>query len=87
MSSPIDKIRDGACVATIWKNQSEKGAFYSVDLSRTYKGSDGQLKDTNSFSNTELLRIARLAERAYDRVTELRAADKDSQDYERQDEG
>jgi len=31
--------------------------------------------DSDSFSGSELLRIARLAERAYDRIGELRQAD------------
>ena len=72
---PIDTIRDGALKATIWKNAAEKGHFYSVDFSRTYK--DGEtFKDSHSFSGSEPLQIARLANLAYDRIAELRAADK-----------
>jgi len=71
---PINTIRDGALKATIWKNDSEKGSFYSVDISRTYK-QDDVYKDSHSFSGTELLRVARLANIAYDEIAVLRAND------------
>jgi hypothetical protein len=75
---PIHTIRDGALKATIWKNPrnpTEKGHFYSVDFSRTYK--DGEaFKDSHSFSGTEPLQLARLANLAYDRLAELRASDR-----------
>lgn len=75
---PIDTIRDGALKATIWKNPTEKGHFYSVDFSRTYK--DGEaFKDSHSFSGGEPLQIARLAHKAYDRIADLRASDKSDQ--------
>jgi len=70
-NKPIDTFRDGFLKATIWKNTNDKGDFYSVDLSRTYK--DGEdLKDTHSFNSGDLLKVARLAGKAYDRIAELR---------------
>lgn len=75
---PIDTIRDGSLKATIWKNESENGNFYTVSFSRTYKDADGQYRDANSFSLAEPLRIARLAHIAYDEIAILRA--KDSQE-------
>ena len=53
--------------------------FYRVTLSRSYKDEQGNYQETNSYTNDELLRIARLAERTYDGVIELRRA-KDRQD-------
>jgi hypothetical protein len=70
---PVTTLRDGACKATIWANQSEKGVFHTVSLARTFRGADEQLQDTNSFSGIELLRIARLAEKAYDAVATLKS--------------
>ncbi len=46
--------------------------FYSMELTRTYK-QDDQFKDSNSFSGSELLRIARLANIAYDEIAIMRA--------------
>lgn len=73
-NKPTETIRDGALKATIWKNQSENGTFYSVDLSRTYQDEQGNYHDSHSFSGSELLRIARLAHKAYDLIADLRAA-------------
>jgi 5-methylthioribose kinase len=74
-NKPIDTLRDGALKATIWKNESEKGAFYSVDISRTYKVGE-QFKDSYSFSGTEPLQVAHLAQQAYDRIGTLRQQDR-----------
>lgn len=47
----------------------------SVKLTRTYQDDAGN-HDTGSFSGSELLRIAHLAGKAYDRVGAQRAEDK-----------
>lgn len=66
------KLRDGAISAAIWANESEKGTFYSVTISRTYK--EGEIfRDINSYSGTELLKVARLASLAYDYIASKRA--------------
>lgn len=77
-SKPVETIRDGAIKASIWKNEGEKGPFYSVKITRTYTDDAGNYHDSDSFSGSELLRVARLAGKAYDRASELRAADADS---------
>ena len=74
-NKPIDTLRDGSLKATIWKNTGEKGDFYSVEFSRTYKQGE-EFKDSHSFSGTELLRISRLSEIAYTRITYIREADR-----------
>ena len=72
VNKPIDRLRDGALKATIWENEGPKGIFYSVELSRTYRDEHGNYQDSHSFSGAELLRIARLAGKAYDRISALR---------------
>jgi len=83
---PVETLRDGAIKAAIWKNESENGAFFAVTFARTYKNGGGDLKDTDSFSGTQLLRLARLADKAYDRAAKLtkaaRAADDTDEDEE-----
>lgn len=69
---PAAKIRDGALVATIWANESENGTFYAAEFSRTYQDSEGKYHDATTFSNGELLKLARLAGRVYDRIADLR---------------
>ena len=72
---PVQTLRDGKLKAVIWKNPKENGFFYSVDLVRSYQDEAENWKDTHSFSGADLLRISRLAEKAYDRIAELRALD------------
>ena len=74
-NKPIQTIRDGALKASIWANPNKKGVFYSVRISRTYKDAQDQYRDTDSFSNAELLRVARLANIAYDEIAILRGHD------------
>ena len=71
-NTPETTLRDGNLKATIWKNVGEKGAFYTVSLTRTYKDEGGDYHDSNSFSGSELLRIAHLAKRAYDATSDFR---------------
>jgi len=78
-NQPVDTIRDASLKATIWKNKTEKGIFYSVNLTRSYKGEDGNWNETDSFSGSELLRIARLADIAYSEILMHRANDKNEQ--------
>lgn len=77
-NKPTATLRDGNLKATIWKRTGEEGSFYSVQLTRSYTDEAGQWHDTSSFIGTELLRIARLADRAYDRTDALRQEDRDA---------
>lgn len=71
-NKPTETLRDGSLKATIWKNEGEKGPFFSVSLTRIYTDPAGNYHDSDSFSGSELLRIAHLASRAYDRIADLR---------------
>jgi len=71
---PVVTLKDRFIKADIWKNGSKNGDFYSVSISRTYKAGS-EYKSANSFSGSDTLVAARLLTRAYDKVTELEAAD------------
>ncbi|GHA46400.1 hypothetical protein GCM10008927_09510 [Amylibacter ulvae] len=58
--TPIYKFRLGLITATIWENDN----FYSVDMTRSYKNSEGQWQNTTSYSHADLLNLAKCAERA-----------------------
>ena len=75
-------LRDGLLSAKIWRNAAKEGAGYrySVDLVRSYTDAAGAWHDATSFSGTELLRISRLAQQAYDRIADMRAADRSEPD-------
>ena len=69
---PAETLRDGNIKATIWENEGEKGPFFAVTIAKTYTDRDGNLRDTQSFSGTDLLRVAELSRAAYARTNELR---------------
>lgn len=76
---PRDVLRDGNLKASLWRNESDKGPFYSATLTRTYKDQDGELRDAHSFSGGELLRVSELARKAYDRTRQLRRDEREQQ--------
>ncbi len=71
---PLQVLRDGACKATIWRNDHEEhGPYFTVSLSKTYEGKDGALKDGMSFSYSELLKVSELARISYHEVQAYKA--------------
>lgn len=73
---PVTTLRDGAIKATIWKNTGENGVFFSVTFARTYTNSDGNPQDTDSFTGSQLLKLSRIAAKAYDTVIHLNGHEK-----------
>jgi hypothetical protein len=71
-TKPVSTIRDGSLKATVWRNKGEKGDFHSVRFTRTWRDDQGTFHDSDSFSGTELLRLAHLAAKAYDQLASLR---------------
>lgn len=69
---PVDTLRDGALKATVWRNEGENGSFFTTTLSRTYTDERGDFHESNSFSGSELLRVAELARTAYTRTQDFR---------------
>ncbi|MGD1884988.1 MAG: hypothetical protein ACFB11_22230 [Paracoccaceae bacterium] len=70
---PLTTLRNCALKATIWENENNKGAvFHTVTFARTYEDKDGRLQDSHSFSRSELLRVAKLADRSDDLIEDRR---------------
>ncbi|MDH5641611.1 MAG: hypothetical protein OEY28_09980 [Nitrospira sp.] len=46
---PFHQIRVGSVRASIWENPSEKGPFFSVTFSRSYKDRSGQWQNGQSY--------------------------------------
>jgi len=57
---PVHKIKLGLVTATIWDNDGS----YSVDISRSYKSDQNEWKNTSSLFQSDLLNVAKCAERA-----------------------
>jgi hypothetical protein len=74
-AQPAHKIRHGALEATIWKNDGEKGPWYSVTASRSYKQGE-EWKQTNSFGFDDLLPLAKLLDLAHSWIMNAQQADR-----------
>ena len=51
---PVEKFTCSSITASIWQNEGEKGAFYNVTITRSYKTSEGTWKRSDSFSLNDL---------------------------------
>jgi hypothetical protein len=74
MSKPAHKIRIGVLQATIWRNHSEKGNWYSVNLTRSYKVNEGW-RETDALGQDDLLPAAKLLDMADSWITHQKQAD------------
>lgn len=90
---PVKTFNDGWLKVSIWKNEGNKGPFYTAIPSRTYKDAEAdRLVNGNSYTGAELLRLAHLLTKAHDHITRLRAKDRleakaaDLEDPEEQDQ-
>jgi hypothetical protein len=75
MSKPAHKIRDGVLQVTIWRNISDKGNWYSVVPTRSYKQGDETWKETDSLNADDCLAMAELIREAYAWIKIQRRAD------------
>ena len=75
MSQPAHKLRLGVLQVTIWRNHSEKGNWYSVIPTRSYKQGDDIWKDTESLGFDDLLTMAKLLDHAHSWIMHQQAAD------------
>ncbi len=69
---PETTLRDGNLKATVWRQQGKDRDFFTTDLAKTYEDKDGNLKDSRSFGEKDLLGIAELARQAHNQVKDLR---------------
>jgi hypothetical protein len=72
---PTFETKIGRIRGTVWKNESDGGAFYNVSFSRLYKDEGGQWKDAATFSRDDLPLVAKVADRVHDWIFEANKAD------------
>ena len=76
MTSPAHKIRIGNVSSIIWRNPSEKGAWYSVQISRSYKNGDDEWRNTDALGYDDILTAAKLLDLAHTWITSQMDADR-----------
>ncbi|MDE0248090.1 MAG: hypothetical protein OXO56_09215 [Gammaproteobacteria bacterium] len=69
-NTPVAEVRIGLVVASIWQNDTDSGTRFNVTFSRLYRDGDSW-KNTRSFGRNDLLVLAKVADRAHDRILEL----------------
>jgi hypothetical protein len=74
MSKPAYKLRNGVLQATIWRNHGEKGTWYSVNLTRSYKVDEGW-RETDALGQDDLLAAAKLLDLAHTWIVNQQQAD------------
>src|SRR5205085_1627713 len=85
---PAQTIRFGRLKATIWRQESDKGPWYTVVLTRSYKDQAGQWQSSGSFGRDDLLLLAKLADQAHTWICRQLAKDAVSADNgQAEDEG
>lgn len=80
---PLETLRDGNLKAAIWENTRDDKTSHSVQFRRSFRDQDGQLRDSDSFSGADLLRLARLAQQSYDRLALFRERGREAEAPER----
>jgi hypothetical protein len=61
---PVHTLRDGAIEVAIWRNEGDKGPFFSVTHRRSYKQGD-QWKESDNYGQDDLLGLAKLLDLAH----------------------
>ena len=59
---PCHTVRLGRIRAAIWKNATPNGDRYSVLVTKTYRNSNDEWKETSSFDRDDLLLVAKAAD-------------------------
>lgn len=52
--------KDGALRAAAWREEGEYGSFYNTKLTRYYKDSEGEVRETSTLRERDLLPAAEL---------------------------
>lgn len=74
MNGPAHRIRIGNLTATIWRNLGERGNWYTVRLTRSFKTDEGW-RETDNLGYDELLAAGKVLDMAHTWIMHQLAAD------------
>jgi hypothetical protein len=72
---PVAEVSVGPIHAAIWRNENQGEPFYNTSFEARYKDGQGEWKTTKSFSQMDLLALAKCADLAYDKIAALKSKD------------
>jgi hypothetical protein len=78
-NKPAAKVTMYPITAAIWRNDTGKGAAYSVTIQRSYKNADGEWKSSESLNEGDLLLAGKVLDLAHTEISKLRASDRQAQ--------
>ncbi len=61
---PAQRFRDGALEVAVWRNESDKGPWFSVTSSRSYKQGE-EWKQSDNFGKDDILPLCKLLDLAH----------------------
>jgi hypothetical protein len=68
-NKPHEHLTIGAVRAAIWANQTQHGPMFTATFQRRWKDAGtGEWKTSTSYGRTELLQLAKLADRVHSRI-------------------
>jgi hypothetical protein len=73
---PAAKVTIHPVSAAIWRNQNQKGIFYSTTFERAYKDDAGKWQTASNFNANDLLVLAKVADLAHSEIVKLRVNDR-----------
>ena len=65
---PAAKVTLFPVSAAIWRNENQKGVFYSVTFERSYKDDAGKWQTSSTFNASDLLLLAKAADLAHTEI-------------------
>lgn len=72
-NKPLETFRDRALSVSVFRNEGEKGDFFSVVPRKIYTTDQGEIRESKSLTGSEPLRQANLLGEAYSHVEQLKA--------------
>ena len=69
---PRVRHRDGLVQVAVWEKETNKGPVYNTERTRSYRDEDGKWQKTHSIPERDLLKAARLDQKAYESIARLR---------------
>ena len=69
-TQPTAEVRIGQIKAAIWKNDTDAGTRFNVTVTRIYMEGE-EWKYSETFGRNDLLVLAKVLDRAHDRIYEL----------------
>lgn len=68
-AKPHKTFKAGAIEAAVWTNETDRGAFKTVQITRSYKDRAGEWKHSSSLRVSDLPRATLVLSKAYEYLT------------------